>query len=275
VPLDPPSNRRGRAGRRTTEDDRRRAIREFDARALDDEDAYRRAALRLFGTEAVSIEQLLERIAERSKGRVGPDDPVVQAALRSIRRAYAPGGVYHSRWVESYADLIGETMRVGGKDLAAGLGLDFRLTDPNVTRAVERRAEDLATFIGESSGERVTTVIRETAERGATLRDVAARVRAEAFDGEVTQARAERIARHETASALSTGEYESAQATGVVETIEWFTVGDDRVRDSHRDQHGMKIPLGETFPNGCRFPGDPEADISETAGCRCAGLYSA
>ena len=50
---------------------------------------------------------------------------------------------------------------------------------------------------------------------------------------------------------------------------EWLATLDGRTRDSHRELDGKKIKVGGTFPNGCKFPGDPNGKPSETRGCRC------
>lgn len=49
----------------------------------------------------------------------------------------------------------------------------------------------------------------------------------------------------------------------------WETVGDERVRHSHALLHGISIPVGRTFPNGCRYPKDPKGPLKETINCRC------
>jgi HK97 family phage portal protein len=53
----------------------------------------------------------------------------------------------------------------------------------------------------------------------------------------------------------------------------WRTRGDGRVRESHRRAEGQTVGLGSAFVVGdalLRFPGDPLAPPSETAGCRCS-----
>ncbi len=50
----------------------------------------------------------------------------------------------------------------------------------------------------------------------------------------------------------------------------WATQGDRRVRHSHEKIDGMVRKDGEPFPNGLRFPGDPEGPPEETSNCRCA-----
>lgn len=82
------------------------------------------------------------------------------------------------------------------------------------------------------------------------------------------------IATLEVSSMLGTAQDWAAHAVGIdrLDKI-WITQDDEWVRDSHTAQHLMRIPADETFPNQCRFPGDPDAPISETAACRCLGVY--
>lgn len=63
--------------------------------------------------------------------------------------------------------------------------------------------------------------------------------------------------------------YEKAEEMGIELEQEWQATLDGRTRDSHRQLDGKKIKVGGTFPNGCKFPGDPDGKTSETAGCRC------
>jgi len=93
--------------------------------------------------------------------------------------------------------------------------------------------------------------------------------------------RAEVIARTESLAAVHEGtEAMWAQAISdrLVDPNEllrrWVTAGDSRTRDSHRTMSGQLRPHGEAFVSGngnsLRYPGDPEAPLSEVAQCRCA-----
>lgn len=57
----------------------------------------------------------------------------------------------------------------------------------------------------------------------------------------------------------------------------WYTRLDRKVRPSHRMLEGDVVPLQDSFqlPSGMsiRFPGDPAAPLTETAGCRCRVGY--
>ncbi len=50
----------------------------------------------------------------------------------------------------------------------------------------------------------------------------------------------------------------------------WATQGDRRVRHSHEKLDGKVRQDGEPFPNGLRYPRDPEGPPEETFNCRCA-----
>lgn len=272
MPIGRPGDRRNRAAQR-------RIIRLIDARLDDIETLYRRSALRLFARESVAIETAIENIVRdvvaQSSGIITLDDAHVRAVLRVIERGYQPGGTFHTRWADTYTDLIGQTMRLGADDVVAVAGVDFNLTNPRVARAVERRAEHLADHVGEASAARVTDAVRTSVEEGTSVNLLARRIRDDAFDGEITTARARRIARTETVGARNAGEYESAVESGALETKTWITSGDERVRDSHAAQHEMTIALDATFPNGLRYPGEDGAPAEEVVNCRCLLVYSA
>ena len=93
--------------------------------------------------------------------------------------------------------------------------------------------------------------------------------------------RAEVIARTEALRAAHQGTEElhrQAIERGDVEAgqlvREWHTASDGRVRDSHRSMNGQMRRMDEPFVTGAgvkiRFPGDPQAPVSETAQCRCS-----
>lgn len=56
---------------------------------------------------------------------------------------------------------------------------------------------------------------------------------------------------------------------------QWWTVHDDRVRESHRHADGQARPVGEKFLVGgypMAYPGDPSAPPDQTTNCRCSLL---
>jgi HK97 family phage portal protein len=83
--------------------------------------------------------------------------------------------------------------------------------------------------------------------------------------------RKQRIAEIESQSALNAGTYLAGKSLGSTNKT-WVTRKDSDVRPEHKVLHGKTLKLGDKYRIGedlLRFPGDPEAPISATAGCRC------
>lgn len=81
-----------------------------------------------------------------------------------------------------------------------------------------------------------------------------------------------RAARTAITSAENAGRvdaYKDAEDMGIEMQQEWLATLDNRTRHSHRQIDGKRIDVGGTFPNGCRFPGDPSGDPEEVYNCRC------
>ncbi len=86
------------------------------------------------------------------------------------------------------------------------------------------------------------------------------------------QAAAIRNARTACTSAQNAGTLDSmryAQSMGVEIQKKWRATLDGRTRDSHGSLDGECVGLDETFPNGLRFPGDPDGSPGEVYNCRC------
>lgn len=70
---------------------------------------------------------------------------------------------------------------------------------------------------------------------------------------------------------------EKAQSDGVIIVRRWVATGDERTRDWHAELDGVEVGVEEpwvnTLPDGTEdelmYPGDPEADPSNTYNCRC------
>lgn len=57
-----------------------------------------------------------------------------------------------------------------------------------------------------------------------------------------------------------------------VEYLQWDAHLDNRVRETHEEINGEIIPLGGTFSNGLKYPGDKNGPIKEWINCRCHGV---
>lgn len=63
--------------------------------------------------------------------------------------------------------------------------------------------------------------------------------------------------------------YKRAEVMGIDLKEQWVATLDDRTRHSHRQLDGELVKVGETFSNGCKFPGDPNGPPWEVWNCRC------
>lgn len=125
--------------------------------------------------------------------------------------------------------------------------------------------------------------IRNCVVRGLSASDppaaIARRIRKEV--GDMTTARAEMIARTESAAATAQGESMDMEATaeelGADIRKTWTATEDDHTRESHLDADGQTVPNDETFTVGgaeLMFPSDPEGPPQEVINCRCVCVYS-
>lgn len=236
------------------------------------ESDLRAEAARLFGIEADAVLDMLDKLSRSPRA---DDDRTVREAFRRILGAYAPdGGRFHALWLERYGELIGRAVEVGGRSLAAEVGFRFDLRNANVLRAVDDRAETLATLVTRGTAERIGAAVKAGYQEGIGVRQIAAKIKASAFDGEITTARATTIARTETIGGLAHGEHLSATESGVFVEKEWLAKLDDRTRDSHAQLDGVRIGIRQRFANGLLFPGDVSGgEAADRINCRCTCLY--
>ena len=80
-----------------------------------------------------------------------------------------------------------------------------------------------------------------------------------------------RIARTEIHNAHMMGMMNTYHEMGV-EYTQWSAAHDSRVRDTHAELDGEIIPLGGTYSNGLKHPGDTNGNIKEWINCRCGNL---
>lgn len=92
---------------------------------------------------------------------------------------------------------------------------------------------------------------------------------------ELPQQRARVIVRTESVRSMNATQLFAADESLFETTKEWLTVHDNRRRHSHAAQDGQIRELEEAFDNGCKFPGDPDADAKEIIQCRCTLAYKA
>lgn len=89
---------------------------------------------------------------------------------------------------------------------------------------------------------------------------------------DMNESAARRNARTLTTGAENAGRvnaYHRAEDMGIEMMQEWQATLDSRTRHTHALMHGERVPVGEEFSNGCKYPGDPSGEPAEIYNCRC------
>lgn len=88
-----------------------------------------------------------------------------------------------------------------------------------------------------------------------------------------TEARAKLIARQETSTALSTGQFDMMKTAGAT-TKTWHHRPQKNPRPDHQSMDGETVGIDQRFSNGLRFPRDPEDGRAEQLiNCHCYITY--
>jgi HK97 family phage portal protein len=152
-------------------------------------------------------------------------------------------------------------------DLAQDLAFD--IAAKNVAKFIEEKSAKFVTEINSTTRAALRDQLAEGVANQETLGELVARVN-DVFDGR--RSNAATIARTETAPAFNFANQEAWAQSGVVESKQWLTAGDDAVRDEHRAADSQTVPLDESFTVGGEeldFPGDPNGSAGNVINCRC------
>ncbi len=213
-------------------------------------------------------------------------DPRVQKLLHAIVAEWADrDGVFHKAWIETLAGIYVGLVAMSVKTLVSSLP-DFELAPSAVNSATTTLALDRATvqasFITQTIASDFAAMVNRVGSLGDTMTvaDTASALTTSAggligpLSPERIATRAASIAATEAPSWLNQSRDALVVAQGFYTFNTWRTENDELVRLTHMLQEGERQPVGNVFANGCRFPGDPQADISEIARCRCHLEYS-
>lgn len=66
--------------------------------------------------------------------------------------------------------------------------------------------------------------------------------------------------------------YKRAESLGIKMKMTWVATMDSRVRHEHALMDGETIEVGDTFSNGCKYPGDPSGAPETVYNCRCTTI---
>jgi SPP1 gp7 family putative phage head morphogenesis protein len=205
------------------------------------------------------IERKLLSLAKDFKAEVTKDvaDPDIDAIF-SDEELY-----------QTVARYLGQAVTVGYSTMGIG---EVNIEDPGVNQymgsrvqymknATDTAKDDLKRKLHELLVQAMEDKLTET-ERTAAIEKLIK----EHFAGLKSHART--IARTEVHGAFADGRYQACEELQPTE-IEWVSSRDALVRDSHANLDGQRVPFGERFANGCRYPLDPAGGAAEVCNCRC------
>ena len=171
-----------------------------------------------------------------------------------------------------------DTLAASFQAFNAQIGISFDLDAPFARSFIERRANQLAGKVTQTTYDGIKKVLADEALAGKSIPDIAAAIQglfAQTYNGRATT-----VARTEVISGYNGGTVEAAQQTdGVVEEMEWISTIDDRTRGNddrdeydHLSMDGERVPLGDPFDvqgDEVEYPGDPSGDAGNVINCRC------
>lgn len=115
--------------------------------------------------------------------------------------------------------------------------------------------------------ERVSSEKGRGSSLGETDQELAERIRK--AGEEVIAGSGKVVAETEAQAIYGHAQFRALKRAGY-KTAFWVTVGDERVRDSHTAcEAAGAVKIGDKFPNGLLFPGDPNGGPEEICNCRC------
>lgn len=178
-------------------------------------------------------------------------------------------------WVKKFRSafrpvLAGLVDDIGGDALDdLGLTISFNVSNPQVKRFIERRAQRFAQSVNQTTWDDLKTSLSAGIEKGESIPDLAKRV--DHVMGARIRSSKTTIARTEVIGASNGGTLLAWQQSGVVASKEWLATLDQDTRDSHQDAHGQRRALDEDFDlagGSGPAPGQIGA-AEEDINCRC------
>ena len=258
-------------------------------KAMDDiaqshEQAFGQAATKAFRRDQAEIGAILNETVQESRSRKATVSWL--SALPAIKDWLRAAGPDHWRevFLPVQVALVEDTANLWAVEM--GLGFDI----PNVESMTWFQDYTLvfAQPINETTSKNITDLLTIGQNEGWSIGQMQSHLDQlfqQYLDGDLTSEdfewftermppwRRELIARTETTRMANAGSLNLFRYWGAP-SKEWLATLDDRVRPSHAAMAGQQRPINEPFESGngvqLRFPGDPQAPLSETAACRCA-----
>ncbi len=140
--------------------------------------------------------------------------------------------------------------------------MDIELDEARMESYLAASASNAAVAINATTHNQVATALSDEVPKDAVKRlfEIAA------------GSRAREISRSRVTSMANFGAHEGAKQAGLSKKT--WQVNSGNPRDDHAAMNGMTIGIGELFPTGQRWPGDPAGGAAEVANCKCSIRFS-
>lgn len=158
--------------------------------------------------------------------------------------------IFTPLWQESY--------RKGAEVAARVYGLEA-IQRPELVSVAKLRGGARVRHITKTTQKEISRIVSAGLENGDSRATIAGQIQQEM---QTTSARARTIAAQECNSSLLSGNFDMMKRAGASWKT-WHVTNISVARDSHKALNGKRIPIDATFPNGCRFPCDPDCGKPE------------
>ena len=165
--------------------------------------------------------------------------------------------IFTPLWQESY--------KKGAEVASRVYGLEA-IQRPELVSVAKLRGGARVRHITQTTQKEISRIVAAGLENGDGRATIAGQIQQEM---QTTSARAKTIAAQECNSSLLSGHFDMAKRSGATWKT-WHVTNIAVARDSHKALNGKRIPIDATFPNGCRFPCDPDCGKpEEVVNCHC------
>jgi SPP1 gp7 family putative phage head morphogenesis protein len=248
--------------------------------------AARKRLREIANGERAAESKVAKRVEARRKTKGEPETALKYVANQAeIQRALA---LNKAEWEAMMLAEVFPELKKTILEAAQALNLEVsggsvvvELTDPAVLKFLSEKeislVEGATSTLAKDVQAKIVKVLagaEEASSLSAAVREVLEKLEADmtTMAGQMG-ARAEMIARTETASATSFARTEQMGIDGI-DKHEWLSSRDGAVRDHHADLEGKTVAVGKSFGFNLHYPGDGShgADPGDIINCRCTTL---
>lgn len=157
-----------------------------------------------------------------------------------------------------------------------GAFVNWGVSDPLIQSFIKNRRaalDAINTTTIETFKDKISEAVAEGYNKVWTPQQFAKSIKEALGDaGEIRKNQARTIARTETGIISADARYDCFVKEEIEEN-QWTTSNDDKVRDTHAEENGNVVPVGEPFPvTGLIHPSDPDGPAEEVINCRCVAV---